>query len=508
MTAASAQVAEQTNVLRRRAAIWAERWKSFVPAACLTLVLAVLVSYALGRRNLANDEATSFFIAQLDFSRFWESLATSEANGSLFYTLLRAWMALGESEQVLRILPAAFAVATVPVLYLLCLRLFGRAEAFAASALLTTNAFFIAQGQDLRSYSLAALLVTASTLSFERLVRRPSRLAWSAYVVLAALSMYAHFFSAFVIAAHVASLPFLGRRVVTPRRWIAAYGAVGLLISPLVFFVLFNDVGQVDWISPTTWERFQGAVRDLFGMGDLLVLAYGLFCAVALVVTAYVVVKHGRSEESWKYVLVTFWLIVPIAGALAVSEFKPLFVSRYLLVAVPAGAVYAAVGITRLRSRLIYMAALLLVAVLAVPEISDWYEGPVGEGWAGKAKHVMAASRPGDAAVFYAPTIIRPFGYYAGYYTNEAPVDAPDPVYPSRGWLGYSATEYSPSYAAIARSVSQHDRVWFVTGYARDEPRQKELARMHATLTGICETADESSFTGTVKLFSGCARSK
>jgi mannosyltransferase len=508
VTVADSQVARRTTVLKRGKSSSSARWKDALPATILTAVMAALVFYALGRRNLANDEATSFFIAQLDFSSFMKSLATSEANGGLFYAALRGWLAFGESEQVLRILPALFAIATVPVLYILCLRLLGRAEAFAACALLVTNAFFIAHGQDLRSYSLAALLATLSTLAFERLVRRGSAAAWAAYVFVAALAMYAHFFSAFVIAAHVASLAFLPKRTIAATRVFAAYACVVVLISPLIFFVAFNDVGQVDWIPDATWNRLQGALGDLAGMGGGLLLgAYGVFCAVGLGSMTYVVFKKRRSMQSWSLVLVACWLVFPIVGAFVLSQFKPLFVSRYLLVALPAVAVVAGVGVAQFRWKPLYAAALGVAVLLGADALADWYRGPAGEGWEGKAVHVLQGSRPGDGAVFYAPTIIRPFGYYSGYYTDAGlPRDPPEPIYPHGDWLGFSATRYSPSYSTLARAASRHERVWFVTGYARDEPRQEELAAMQEVLARTCETEVHSFFRGTVKLFSGCRR--
>jgi 4-amino-4-deoxy-L-arabinose transferase-like glycosyltransferase len=239
---------------------------------------------------------------------------------------------LGETETVLRTLPALFAAATVPVAYLLGSRLLGTAQGLVAAALLATNAFFISHAQEVRSYSLSALLATVSTLFFVQVVDGRSRAGWGGYVAATALGMYAHFFTALVVVAHVVSLVFLPCRDIPFRALATAYSAVGVLVAPLAYFAAFNDVGQVDWIPKPDVNRLAQGVRDLTGGGDALTYVYEVLFVLALGLLARHLRLRGRSQEAWSVALVLLWVVLPVGIAFGASYVKPLFVSRYLLV--------------------------------------------------------------------------------------------------------------------------------------------------------------------------------
>lgn len=468
---------------------------------------AGLAFYKLDAKNLAADEATSYFIAQLDLGGLWRSIATSEANASLFYTILHFWLGFGESELAIRALPMIAGAGTVPVVYLLAARLFGRPLGLVAAVLLAVNAFFIAHVQELRGYSMSAFLVTLASLAFVVAVQRPSALRWAAYAVVASLSLYAHFFGALVLLAHLASLAFLGPERPPLRNALASFAAIAVLGSPLAYFILFNDVGQVDWIPRLTGERAVNHLQDLAGTGGALLLAAYSAALVLTVVGVVVAMRRRRgSFEAFKYILVALWVLFPIAGALAISLFKPLFISRYLLVSLPGIALAGTAGISVLRFKPLCAAAAAALVALTGAQLGSWYAQSPGLDWEERADWVLENTRPEDAAIFYAPTVIRPFGYYAGYYTeHEASSNAAPPViYPGIGWLGYSATRYRPSYDAIRAAVTDHPRVWLVAGYARDKPRQRERTRLEDVLADTCSGLLGTWFGGTVKLYVGC----
>jgi mannosyltransferase len=478
-----------------------------VLATALLALGCLLAYYRLGVEPLAADEATSYFIGHLDWPRLWISLKTSEANASLFYVTLHHWITVGEAEAVLRSLPAAFGAATVPVLYVLVARLFGRLQGIVAATLLTVNAFYIAHAQELRGYSMSAFLVTTSTLFFVQFVRTRTRASWIGYVAVSALGMYAHFFVALVLVAHVLSLAFSPRRDVPAGGLAAAYALVAALIAPLGYFVLFNDVGQVDWIPPPNLAVLRSALVGLTGGGDVLLYLYGVFLLLALVFLVRHLVGGGRSHLTWATALVVLWAGLPVGIAFGISYVKPLFIARYLLVAVPGVASVAAVGLSMLENRWLVAVPALAVVALSAAQLVELYAPEPILGWDVRARYVAEHSTPEDAIVFYSPTVIRPFGYYSGYYSKEAAVGrVPPPLYPSLYWLGYSATRFSPRYAHIRARVSNHDRAWLVAGYARDPPRHAEKRRMIEALKDTCDKVlDRKKFVrGGLILFSSC----
>lgn len=475
----------------------------WIDLSLLTLAAAALMLYDLGAKPLAGDEATSYFIASLEWPDFWTSISTSEANASLFYTLLRIPVAFDSGHSMLRLIPALCGIATVPVLYLLLTRLFDRRTAVVGAAALTVNAFFVAHAQDVRGYSMAAFLAALATLLFVMCVENPTTRRLALYVVAGAAGCYAHFFSALVIGAHLLSLFLLPASLVAWRRLAGAHAAIAALCAPLAYFVLSNDRGQVDWILPTTGEIVLKNLYELAGHGGRwLFLAVAACVLLALVRLARTFLASGRSRATWVQGLVVLWLFLPLLFVAGITFVKPLFVARFLLPALPGLSAAVAVGLAWLTWRPAFVGASAVVLVLFALQLPDWYSVERPD-WKKRADRVVENARPGDVTLFYAPTAIRPFGYYGGYYAERDDGKiAPPPIYPPVDWLGYSQTRFEPALDAILSEAARHERVWLVAAYAEAQERQAELAELRSAIDASCSQVP--GFWGVVRLYTDC----
>jgi hypothetical protein len=111
-----------------------DRWRSGITTNFCLLVLIILVAAILRLHGIASksfwlDEGISVEIARLPWRQFFYVLRRREINMALYYLLLHFWLALGSTEGFIRGLSVLFSVATVPVLYALGARLFGRGVA-------------------------------------------------------------------------------------------------------------------------------------------------------------------------------------------------------------------------------------------------------------------------------------------------------------------------------------------------------------------------------------------
>src|SRR5690242_15785637 len=84
-----------------------------LPLAAVLAVGALLRLRHLGKKSLWLDEATSVGFARTSWPEFVTIVRTREANMVAYHLLLRAWIQLGTSEWVVRLLSALFSIATL-----------------------------------------------------------------------------------------------------------------------------------------------------------------------------------------------------------------------------------------------------------------------------------------------------------------------------------------------------------------------------------------------------------
>ena len=104
----------------------------------------VLRLIALGYKSFWIDEIASVAIARRAPPVFWHFLWHDEGNMAAYYVLLRPWLRFGYGEGTVRLLSVIPGVLSIPVMYVLGRKLFGRAHGILAALFLALNACAIA----------------------------------------------------------------------------------------------------------------------------------------------------------------------------------------------------------------------------------------------------------------------------------------------------------------------------------------------------------------------------
>ena len=215
---------------------------------------AVLRFHSLAAKSFWFDEGVSVAIARLDWYNFARILWRREANMSQYYFLLHFWLRLGGSEFFVRALSVLFAVASIPMIYLLGRRLFDSRVGLIAAALMAANAYHVQYSQDARSYSLMVLHCLLSSLYFLKCLNEPSSRNRAAYVLSSALAVYAQFFSALLLIAQWLSLKMLDRGQI-PRHTSRDWRWIALLLLPVAVFIATTGTGPLRWVQRPRTER-------------------------------------------------------------------------------------------------------------------------------------------------------------------------------------------------------------------------------------------------------------
>jgi mannosyltransferase len=371
----------------------------------LTLLVELLGFYRLGTKSAWLDESVSISYARDNLGSLWHVVSGGDPNMGIYYAALRVWVAVfGESEVAARSLSVLFAMLAVPGLYLVGVRLFGRAAGLAAALLLAVNAFFIAYAQEARSYSLVMLLVVLSSYFFVVQLEQPSWWTWTGYVLASSAAVYAHYFAAYVLLAQLVTLVAARRRAAFARHWLTAVAAIVLVCAPEAVAAHHRGTDGIAWIPPPNAHGLVHVPLALAG-GSRTVLALW-FLAVC-----YAAVLAARAPERWRLGFVAAWFAVPVLVSFVVSFARPMFLDYYLIVSLPALVLLAAAGIARL-PRVPAAALLLVLCSLSGLRLADWYQSPAREDWRDAAQYVVANRQAGDVVAYYPSYASLPFEYY------------------------------------------------------------------------------------------------
>jgi mannosyltransferase len=465
-------------------------------ALAIMIVAALLRFWNLGKESIWLDEGFSIWLAHLDWHSLWKIVSTSEANMALYYLLLHLWVGLGESEVLIRSLSAAAGVLTIPVVFTLCRRMFNARVGLIASSLLATNAFHIYYSQEARAYSLVVLFTTLSSLFFVRAIECRSNWNWVCYVLTATLASYSHFFAWLIIGAQWISLLALRRSNVPWLKFGISAASIGCLCAPLFKYLLKDKAGHLDWLSRPSFYDLYTLLGEFSGLRYRMLVLVFSGAAVAAVVLVVREWRRPKSDhEKWHFVLLLSWFVMPVLLVFVISQWKPLFADRFLIVCLPAFLMLASVGLSRISFRPAQVVVCLVILVWTGRCLRQYEAAFVKEDWRSASAYIFFEGALSDGLFFYVPWGQREFDYYsrlAGRSGDHGTILHPDP-----DTLGRTQ---ELSTALPSDLHKRFPRIWLIETHLYDPNLQRAGEAIQASLESQYPEVTEKAFRG-VDLF-------
>ena len=413
--------------------------------------------HLLAHKSFWFDEGFSVGVARLDWTNLLHLLWVREANMALYYVLLKLWLGFGISEFYVRSLSLVFGLAAIPMVYALGARLFGARTGLIAAFLLSINAFHVRYSQEARAYTLLVFLSALCSWLWVRCIDDPAPRNWRLYTVASLLTVYSHFYGVLVVMAHWLSLGLLPPAM-RPRaavlRWLRFF-AYGVL--PLVIVVWRVGAQPMNWLARPDSAIMRHFFESLAGNGGYKLL--GLY-VLSWIAAADGLRRSDRSQR-WRYHVLLLWLAFPIVAVFAVSQYKSIFLARYLIACLPASVLLAAAGIARLRG-IAQAGMLLVIGILSIGGVFSYYQRDFDVGrddWRAATQYVLANAQPGDGIFFYTAPGRMSFEYYR--LLSGTASKHPEVIYPTSGErMTYRDFLTTPLGEVLQSSLPQPKRVW------------------------------------------------
>jgi len=373
------------------------------------------------------DETLALFVGRDNFEGVVEHVTRERGGAPLHFLFAFGVAHVGGGLGSLRLVSAAFAVGSLPLVALVGRRLADRSTALIATALVAGSWVFLFHGVYARMYSLFLFL---SLLSFVLLLRALDRGRWQAWVPWAAaivLTVATHPYGALVLAAQGVFV-LAGRRD-RLRQAVVAFAAVAVAGTP--FWL-------TDLVLAGRFDVGVGGGGDKLG-GPSAILTYlwrtaGDFSSgkwpVLVVVLLLALVGLIRVRRETR-ILSLCVVGVPVAAFLAArigGSTSP--ESRHLIFVLPFFAILVATGILRGTRELPWAAAAVTVLLVALevswashrtPQLFNWEPNKRQATRAEAERFLAETSRPDDVLFGYEPL------YLGAWERNH---DFPDVVVP------------------------------------------------------------------------------
>jgi mannosyltransferase len=388
--------------------------------------------YSIGSESLWLDEGFSTLAAtQPTLRDVLTFIFREDLHPPLYYLLLHFWIGwFGDSESAMRILSAIFGTLSLPLVVRLGRDMMDRKTASLAALLAAICVYHVFFGQEVRGYSLFALLALLSMVFWVRLFVRPGFGVVAGYLACTILTLYSHPYGVFHVVCQNVMFVVLWL-LERPLRlgwpgWIGIQSLLGLAFSPWIAVTLrkvgWVHQGQASMLIPSIWD-IPGALKAFAGDADFIATwsgerfwLGGLFSALML--AGLWPARWGRKirpEESGIFqddspvrrrgvVLVSVWLACTILIPYIVTALSvPVFSNRYMVSGSFAFLLLVARGVGQVPGRplrwVVGVGILLSQAWMLVP----YYTQVNKEQWREVVSYVESRAQSGDVVLFHAP---------------------------------------------------------------------------------------------------------
>ena len=383
---------------------------AFSAAEAWTLGLCLLAALAirlvgLDRESFWFDEADAASLSRSALYDLLTGSARDDGNPQGFWVLGHGWRLLvGDADFQLRLLPALIGVASVAAIYALARQLGGVRLAQLSAFLVVINPGHIYLSQEYRGYTLLFLASVGILLTSWRYRVTRSGAVLLAYVLVAALGMYVHYYVALTVCAVNLWMLAAWRDRPLLLRWIGAQAATLVLIAPVMLWARDSVEWRVNGGSAGSLQHLAATpVTTLFGRtlvrkGDPTV-GLAIIAVIALLVVAACLWQARRRALAGRSLLWIAILLPMFAAALLASlghmqswdDRKALTVAAPLLILMSNGLLAMRMAPRR--------SALGLLILLSC--VSLWRYGTETnrDDWRSVGQQLRLDLRPGDAVL-------------------------------------------------------------------------------------------------------------
>ncbi|MBL7894235.1 MAG: glycosyltransferase family 39 protein [Bacteroidia bacterium] len=350
-------------------------FRPFVIAILLLLLNIITKIIFITDIPISLDEPFTIYHAQFGIKDLVDSL-NGYNNPPLYEMILHYWIKLfGISPLSVRFLPMLFASFSAIALYFFCLKYFSKRTALISSLLLTFSSLLIQYSHTTRVYSLFLLLTVLSMHYYLEVINATTKRKFKIviFIAVSTLLIYAHYFGVIVLFIQfVHCLVFF-------RRGLKPFLLTGIIITALyipqiltVYSRMMVSVSEGTWVLPPSGiESLYNMLWAFCNMPIVVVLS------LILLLTGIIVsfINKNIKQISPQFGLILLWFVIPFFGMFAISYKVPMYLTRYLIFAIPSFYILVTLSVEVVFKREMFRTSTYGIIILAFASTVDLNKG-------------------------------------------------------------------------------------------------------------------------------------
>ncbi len=385
----------------------------------------------LSNQSLRLDESQSLYVSGKGAIRILNIIA-QDVHVPLYLILLRTWQSIFNLTPLdvvyNRIFSLIFQLIAIPSFYVLSKRVFKKKEsAIFGAALVTISPILLWYANELRMYSLLLLMTILSHITFFDLKENSNKFSyWLKYTIVGLIGIYTHYFFNIILFSQFlyALLYKKDFKITGIVRLIQTYIILGIAYVPWIFMVITQGSASNTkplLAPPNSIDVFNTLTHIFFGfqndtINTAVVSAWPIITIIGILLINF---KKPMDKIS-RYYMITG--LLPILLAFIVSViYRPVFLSRYLIIVVPSFYILLTSFSYSLKNSLGYIFRVLVILFMATGLLFQTFNPltPVKENYREVTNYVNQNATENDIVTISAPFTIYPIQYY---YESDAKV--------------------------------------------------------------------------------------
>lgn len=434
------------------------------------LLLVFLVGLAfrvvlLGSKSLWLDEANSLRVAQIGQELLWSGKSEGY-HPPLFYLLVEWWACFRQDEFFLRLLAAIPGALSVLLTYFLAKEWGDDATGLLAASLVAFSPLLVWYSQELRPYALLSFLSLLTILALSRILRRPTLIWWSIFVLGMTAMLYMHYLSVTIIIVQFLLVMLYTTKWTSLGGWLAGLG--------------LSFLAWIPWLRTPSAGRFLDlALSERNYLVSLIVARLGIswYPAYALILlfgVALLCILFGLSlrwlvrnaalqsrcrtllKSGWICTLFMVTFLLFVIGSVVPRAYS---IKRQLVMFAPFAFVLFSWWASRYRPSRIFWAMLLLASILGASVNVAVIPKPQ---WRELDAYLSAQYEQTDIVLIEPTYLTIPFDYY------------------SQGRMQRQGLRFGAGVSDLEDAIGEATRVWLVVHGADRDAAQANRAYLDA----------------------------